>query len=110
MGMPSHKTCGGVLFALVLVTGAIAANAATKAAPGLPATNSGQRFSISASLVPTAAPTARGNGLELKSRLSSGSSGPPVQEAGGFALIARLAVSPLVCYGDTIFKDGFEGP
>ena len=109
MGMPSHKTCGGVLFALVLATGAVAANAATKAAADLPATNSGQRYSISASLVPNAAPTVHGNGLELKSRLSSGHSGPPVQEAGDFALIARLAVSPMVCYGDTIFKDGFDG-
>jgi len=34
---------------------------------------------------------------------------PPVQEGGGFAVMAKLLVKPTVCYNDTIFRDDFDG-
>lgn len=34
---------------------------------------------------------------------------PPVQEGSGFALMAKLAATPSVCYNDTIFRDDFDG-
>jgi hypothetical protein len=36
-------------------------------------------------------------------------SSPPVQEGGRFALMADLSTASLVCYNDTIFRDGFDG-
>jgi hypothetical protein len=37
------------------------------------------------------------------------SASPPVQEGGGFALMASFAAASLVCYNDTIFRDDFDG-
>jgi len=34
---------------------------------------------------------------------------PPLQEGGGFALIASVTAQSLVCYADTIFRDDFDG-
>jgi hypothetical protein len=33
----------------------------------------------------------------------------PAQEGGKFSLAALLSTSSLVCYNDTIFRDGFDG-
>jgi len=33
---------------------------------------------------------------------------PPLQEGGGFALIASVTATSLVCYADTIFRDDFD--
>jgi hypothetical protein len=33
----------------------------------------------------------------------------PMQEGGTFSLTALLSTSSLVCYNDTIFRDGFDG-
>jgi len=37
------------------------------------------------------------------------SASPPVQDGGGFALMAGLTAASLVCYNDTIFRDDFDG-
>jgi hypothetical protein len=34
---------------------------------------------------------------------------PPVQEASGYALMAKLIAKPSVCYNDTIFRNDFDG-
>ena len=94
------------LLALALVAGSAAA--AGKDTARLPATHAGAHHVLSASLTPPAAASLRGGAIELSARLASPGSVVPLQEGSGFALIARLAVTPLVCYGDTIFRDGLE--
>jgi hypothetical protein len=51
--------------------------------------------------------------LELKANLTSPDAAvaalPPLQEGGGFALIARASGSASVCYNDTIFRDDYDG-
>ena len=37
------------------------------------------------------------------------SASQPAQEGGRFSLTALLSTSSLVCYNDTIFRDGFDG-
>ena len=98
----------GCALALALAGAAAPVLAAGKAEARLPMSNTGQRFAIAGSLAPVAAPEARGGAYALRAALHSSASEIPVQEGGGLALMARLAVSPMVCYGDTIFRDGFN--
>jgi len=67
-------------------------------------------YSIRASLTPSAGQStaANGNGLQLNGTLRNSRYQIPLQSGGGIDLIARLAYSPMVCYGDTIFRDGFD--
>lgn len=58
--------------------------------------------SLSASTVPQT-----GAGLRLRATLSPGSAAV-TQTALGYSLTGDLAPVPLVCYADTIFRDGFE--
>ena len=65
-------------------------------------------YSIQGSLSPIAAPASGGDAMKLTSRLSPAAESPVVQSGGRLMLTAKLAASPMVCYGDTIFRDGFE--
>jgi hypothetical protein len=67
------------------------------------------RYSIMGSLTPSTQSTpVSGGGLQLTSHLGSTQTEVPVQAGGGLALIAKMAYAPTVCYGDTIFRDGFD--
>ncbi|KAB2899830.1 MAG: hypothetical protein DWB45_03855 [Xanthomonadales bacterium] len=94
------------LLALALVAGP--AVAAGKDTARLPATHTDAHHVLSGSLTPPAAGSLRGGAFALSARLASSGHAIPLQEGSGFALIARLAVTPLVCYGDTIFRDGLD--
>lgn len=90
----------GPLLALLAVAFAVA-----------PATANGvraHRYSIVGSLTPSSQPTAAGGGLQLKSHLAGMQTEIPAQVGGNLALIAKMAYAPTVCYGDTIFRDGFD--
>lgn len=95
------------LLGLALV--AAPALAADKSAPRLPATQAGHRFVLSGSLTANGPAPMQGSGIELTSRLSTPGSDVALQEHGPYALMAKLAVSPMVCYNDTIFRDNFDG-
>jgi hypothetical protein len=60
-----------------------------------------------------AQPVQKGASMELRARIEPGDAAvaalPPVQEGGGFALIARASVPALVCYNDTIFRNDYDG-
>jgi hypothetical protein len=78
-------------------------------APAIAKDTAKQRYTIMGSLNAAAQPTpASGSGLQLKSGFSDTRSGPTVQSGDAFVLMAKLAYSPLVCYGDTIFRDGLD--
>ena len=65
------------------------------------------RLEVRASLAP--APTVQqGSGYALQARLQPVKAEPLVQLGSRHALSAKLSVSPLVCYGDTIFRDGLD--
>ena len=55
----------------------------------------------------------RGGDMQIKAYLTPTESGSgtssSVQESGRFSLNALLSTSSLVCYNDTIFRDGFDG-
>ncbi len=71
--------------------------------------SSSPRFTVNATLSTYSTDTAaNGGGLVLNSRLVPVHVEVPVQSGAQFALMARLANSPSVCYGDTIFRNGFE--
>ena len=92
---------GGPLLALLAAAFAVAPATASDAAH--------HRYSIMGSLTPSSQSTAaNGGGMQLTSRLGSTQTGVPVQAGGGLALIAKMAYAPTVCYGDTIFRDGFD--
>ncbi len=101
MATSSAAICSGalVLVALAFTTSAASANEAPR-----------HSYSIQASLTPAAGQTttASGNGLQLTGALRSAKIDIPVQSGGGMNLIAKLAYSPLTCYGDTIFRDSFD--
>lgn len=111
MTTPTHILRGGppMLLALALASPVALAQADRKTGPTLPMTSTGQRYAIAGSLTPLAPSPAQGGGYQLSSSVTSTAAAPPVQAGGDIALIARLAISPMVCYGDTIFRDGF-GP
>ena len=58
-------------------------------------------------------PTLKSTNVQIKAYLtprdSALSASPPAQEGGRFSLTALLSTSSLVCYNDTIFRDGFDG-
>src|SRR5450755_3303375 len=58
-------------------------------------------------------PVQKSGSLSLKAYLTPKdaalAASPPVQDGGGFALIAKLASKPTVCYNDTIFRNDFDG-
>jgi hypothetical protein len=58
-------------------------------------------------------PVQKSGNVQLNAYLSPSdaerASSPVAQLGGGFALIANLAASSLVCYNDTIFRDDFDG-
>ena len=73
-----------------------------------------QRFQLSGSGTLTLdQPVQKSGNLQLKAYLTSKDAAlaalPPVQEGGGFALIASASSASLVCYNDTIFRDDFDG-
>ena len=92
---------GGPLLALLAAAFAVAPATAANAA-------SHHRYSIMGSLTPSSQPTAAGGGLQLKARLGGTRTEIPAQAGGDLALIATLAYAPTVCFGDTIFRDGFD--
>jgi hypothetical protein len=73
-----------------------------------------QRFQLSGTgtLTPDQ-PVQKSGNIQLKAYLTSKDAAlaalPPVQESSGFALMAKLAAKPSVCYNDTIFRDDFDG-
>lgn len=68
------------------------------------------RFQLSGSgtLSEPAAVTQAGANLHLRATLSPVRSAPVAQTASGYMLSGKLAQVPLVCYADTIFRDGFQ--
>lgn len=65
------------------------------------------RVEVRASLAPAPA-VQQGNGYALQARLEPARAEPLVQLGSRHALSAKLSVSPLACYGDTIFRDGLD--
>ena len=85
--------------------------ASTPAANGAP---DAQRFQLAGSGTLTLdQPMQKSGDLQIKAYLSpSDFARPPsssVQKGDRFVLSATLATSSLVCYNDTIFRDGFDG-
>lgn len=67
------------------------------------------RFQLSGSGTLSApAETQTGANLHLRATLTPARSAPVAQTASGFTLSGKLAQVPLVCYADTIFRDGFQ--
>ncbi|MEO6689242.1 MAG: hypothetical protein ABIS07_18645 [Dokdonella sp.] len=57
-------------------------------------------------------PQQHGDAFALKATLiprRAASASATVHEGGAFAMIGKLAAVPLICYGDTIFRDDFDG-
>lgn len=75
------------------------------AAAALPA--QAGRIELHGSLAP-AAQAHTSTGYALQARLEPVRPEAMVQLGSRHALSAKLSVSPLVCYGDTIFRDGFN--
>jgi len=95
-----------MLFGVHAIFGAASAIAAESA--------SARRFQLSGSATLTLDQPAQSDGImRLKAYLTPKDAAiavlPPVQEGGGFAMIARATSSVSVCYNDTIFRDDFDG-
>ncbi|HET6546172.1 MAG TPA: hypothetical protein VFG55_05430 [Rhodanobacteraceae bacterium] len=74
-----------------------------------PAVTSRFQLSGSGTLERGAAATVQSaNGLQLTARLQVSAKTWTPRSAGGFALAARLAATPLGCSSDTIFANGFD--
>ena len=58
-------------------------------------------------------PVQKGGDVKIKAHLTRTDAAlvtsSPAQEGGRFSLNALLSTSSLVCYNDTIFRDGFDG-
>jgi hypothetical protein len=72
------------------------------------------RFALTGSTTRTIGPVAqRSATLTLHGRLEPSDAAqvaaPPVQDGGGFALMAKLIAKASVCYNDTIFRNDFDG-
>jgi len=93
---------GPLLVALALLAGATSAHAAGK--------TTAHRYEIQGSLEAAAssAPSDSAS-MQLTSHLSAPAQGLALQSGGDFVVMAKLAYSPLTCFGDTIFRDGFDG-
>ena len=99
---------GTFLIAAALVTG-LSANVAFAAE-----STSAQNLRVSGSaILRLDQPVQKSGSLSLKAYLTPKdaalAASPPVQDGGGFALIAKLASKPTVCYNDTIFRNDFDG-
>lgn len=93
---------GPVLVVLALFATATSAHAAAQTTV--------HRYTIQGSLEPAVAnASASAAPMPAKSRLSTPTQDVGLQAGGDFVMMAKLALSPLVCYGDTIFRDGFDG-
>lgn len=98
-----------VSLAIALLAQSLAAAAADSvlAMPGPRLTGSG------AATITPGRTVQSGAGFELRAQLTGSDAAiaalPPLQEGGGFALIARASSVSLVCYADTIFRDDFDG-
>jgi len=93
---------GPALAVLALLLGAASAHAAGK--------TTAHRYTIQGSL--EAAATSEhsdGTSMQLTSHLSPPAQDVALQSGGDFAMMAKLAYSPMTCFGDTIFRDGFDG-
>lgn len=67
------------------------------------------RFQLSGSGSVSAAAAAQSAGdLHLRATLSPVNAAPLVQTGVAYTLSGNLAVVPLVCFNDTIFRNGFE--
>jgi hypothetical protein len=66
-------------------------------------------YSVYGSLAPAGA-SAQGSGgaFQMQSRVSRPTATVVEQAGGDFVMHAKLADQPLVCYGDTIFRNGFD--
>ncbi|MEO6688534.1 MAG: hypothetical protein ABIS07_01720 [Dokdonella sp.] len=66
---------------------------------------------VSGSLASKNDQSQRGDTFVLKAHLvpRAKSASAPVQEGGAFSMIGKLVSTPTVCYGDTIFRDDFDG-
>jgi len=88
--------------------------ACTSAAANAGVAADGQRFQLSGSGTLTVEQPAQTSAdMRLKAYLLPKDAAiaalPPLQEGGGFALIASVKAQSLVCYADTIFRDDFDG-
>ncbi|HEY0233264.1 MAG TPA: hypothetical protein VGC55_18595 [Dokdonella sp.] len=93
---------GPMLAVLALLVGAASAHAAGK--------TTAHRYTIQGSLQAAATSTnADGASMQMTSHLSAPAQDVALQSGGNFVVMAKLAYSPLTCFGDTIFRDGFDG-
>lgn len=94
---------GPLLAALVLLAGVTSAHAAGK-------TTAAHRYAIQGSLEAAASSTSSDSApMQLTSHLSAPAQSLALQSGGDFVVMAKLAYSPMTCFGDTIFRDGFDG-
>lgn len=101
-----RRTGAHALQCLGLLLGSLAAVAAVASEP--------PRFQlVGAGTLTMDPPMQKSGNVQLKAYLTPSdaviSASPPVQEGGGFALLANLAAVSLACYNDTIFRDDFDG-
>ena len=110
MRIPTSIRHGGppLLLAASLALPGVATADGMKIAPQLPLAHAGSRYVLAGSLTPVATPPAQGGSYALSGRVDTTQDRLTLQQGAQLALLARLAVSPLVCYGDTIFRDGFD--
>jgi len=78
------------------------------------AVEAGQRFQLSGyGTISANPPPQKSMDFQLKAYLTPKDAAiaalPPLQEGGGFALIARATTPALVCYNDTIFRNDYDG-
>jgi hypothetical protein len=86
-----------------------AATCASFAASATSASDS-QRFQLAGSGTLTLdQPLQKSGNVQLSAYLTPTALSPPTLEGGTFSLTALLSTSSLVCYNDTIFRDGFDG-
>ena len=65
-------------------------------------------FSVYGSLTPLTASGSSDSAMQMHSHLSKAEATVIAQAGGNLVLSAKLAESPMVCAGDTIFRDGFD--
>ena len=93
---------GPALAVLALLAAATSAHAASHTAT--------HRYAIQGSLQAAATSGHSGEAsMQLSSRLSMPTQDVALQGGGNFVVMAKLAYAPMACYGDTIFRDGFDG-
>ena len=95
------------------ITTALTAIALALAAASASAAAGGQRFQLYGhGTLTVEQPAQTSANMQLKAYLTPEDAAiaalPPLQEGGGFALIASVTTTALVCYADTIFRDDFD--